>query len=400
MKYDVTAAPELSHTIRKMDSIPSIKRILEAICVSTGMGIGAVARVDQEKWEACSIVDNLGLGLKAGYRIEPANIICSELCSLPEPVIIADVRKCANTRWKEKMNRGGFRSYVSFPLYDQHGDFFGTLCTIDLSPATFDEKQVIRLFGLFSELITFHLGTLERAERAESQLREERKQARRRDRFIAVLGHDLRNPLSAISSAAQFLQRHAEEGRQKRMITIIYDASVRMRRLVDNILDFARMNLGSGITIISRPSNLYETIKQVIAEFAAIWPGRPIDLEIGGGELTVPCDADRMAQVFSNLITNAMEHGDAGRPISVAAYVDNGCFVYLVKNNGKPIPKRCLDNLFKPFVRGADSTEQKGLGLGLFIVHQIVQAHGGRITVNSDDNETVFRVHLPLTGRV
>ena len=218
--------------------------------------------------------------------------------------------------------------------------------------------------------------------------------ARFREEFIGVVGHDLRNPLSAIRTAAQLLgKRAALESRDAALVERVATSADRMSRMIDELLDFARGRLGGGIPIRRTLVDLHALCRDVVEE-ARTAHGREIRLALSGSPRG-QWDSDRLAQVVSNLVGNAIHHSPAGSAITVTAADEQGYAVIEVNNAGDPIPDELLGRIFEPFHRGS-SAESNGLGLGLYIVERIVAAHGGTIAVTSTpDAGTTFAVRLP-----
>lgn len=230
-------------------------------------------------------------------------------------------------------------------------------------------------------------------------LASERETSELREQFIAVLGHDLRNPLAAISAGARILQRSGalQQHKDLRVLDMINTTVTRMSDLIDNVLDFARGRLGGGITL-SRDANrpLEPVLEQVVDELRTASPRRVIETAF---EITEPvdCDRTRIGQLSSNLIGNAFTHGAPDQPVRVGAKTQGGELTLWVANAGEPIPAEAMEKLFEPFFRGDVRDSRQGLGLGLHIASQIAQAHGGRIDVTSTPDETRFVFTMPLT---
>jgi sigma-B regulation protein RsbU (phosphoserine phosphatase) len=228
----------------------------------------------------------------------------------------------------------------------------------------------------------------------------ERETAELREQFIAVLGHDLRNPLAAISAGARILQRSGalHQHKELRVLDMINTTVTRMSDLIDNVLDFARGRLGGGITL-NRDANrpLEPVIEQVIDELRTASARRVIETSF---EITEPvnCDRTRIGQLVSNLIGNALTHGAPDQPVRVGAKTEAGELKLWVANSGEPIPAAAMEKLFEPFFRGNVRASRQGLGLGLHIASQIAHAHGGRIDVTSTVDETRFVFTMPLTS--
>lgn len=226
----------------------------------------------------------------------------------------------------------------------------------------------------------------------------ERETAELRDQFIAVLGHDLRNPLAAISAGARMLQRSGalQDHKDLRILDMMNTTVTRMSELIDDVLDFARGRLGGGIKLnrdADRP--LEPVLEQVVDELRTASPQRLIEtcFEISK---PVDCDRARLGQLVSNLLGNALTHGAPDQPVRVGAQTGDGELQIWVANAGEPIPARAMEKLFEPFFRGDVRDSRQGLGLGLHIASQIAQAHGGRIDVTSTADETRFVFRMPL----
>lgn len=231
---------------------------------------------------------------------------------------------------------------------------------------------------------------------ATTNLQSERETSELREQFIAVLGHDLRNPLASISAGARILGREAKSDKEHQVIAMLETTVVRMAGLIDNVLDFARGRLGGGITL-SRDSRkpLEPVLHQVVDELRLSSSGRLIEAEYAI-DAPVDCDRGRIGQLVSNLVGNALSHGASNQPVRVRAATEDGLFKLSVANGGEPIPEAALERLFEPFFRGEVRASRQGLGLGLHIAAQIAKAHEGTLTVSSTREETSFSFVMPL----
>lgn len=232
---------------------------------------------------------------------------------------------------------------------------------------------------------------------AETSLADERETAVVREQFIAVLGHDLRNPLGAIASGVQVLARTELDTRQRSIVEMMRSSAARMGELIENVMDFARTRLGGGIMIDMRTVDLAADLDHAVDELKSAFPGRDIKTEIES-PLPVHCDPARITQLLSNLIANAVTHGAADRPIVVSARIDDGAFKLEVANGGRPIPAELLLVLFQPFTREKARPGQNGLGLGLYIASEIAHAHGGTLVATSTNAETRFVLRIPVAA--
>jgi sigma-B regulation protein RsbU (phosphoserine phosphatase) len=220
-----------------------------------------------------------------------------------------------------------------------------------------------------------------------SQLREE---------LVAVLGHDLRNPVFALASGLKILKREPLSARAQRVIGLMEGSVVRATALIENVMDFARARLGGGISLkLQDDAPLRDVIEQVVAEMRLIAPGRQFEVavEVSSG---LTFDPGRFGQLFSNLLANAVVHGAADQPIRLTAGVDEAGLEVAVANGGQPISEEAMAKLFQPFFRGDSGNDKQGLGLGLHIASEIAKAHGGSLTASSSAEETRFTFRMPL----
>jgi PAS domain S-box-containing protein len=218
-----------------------------------------------------------------------------------------------------------------------------------------------------------------------------------REQLIGVLGHDLRNPLNAISASAYLLRRTEElSDGAVRAVDRIRNSAARMTRMLSDILDFARSSMGGGLPVHREWMNLHDTSRSTLEELQVAHPDRKLELEVRG-EGWGWWDPDRLAQVVGNLLSNALQHGRPDTPVRVEVR-DAGSEVRLsVHNEGEPIPAELRATLFQPFRHGTTGKPAtRSVGLGLYIVQQVVHAHGGEVEVHSSEGEgTTFTVRLP-----
>jgi signal transduction histidine kinase len=387
---------DLQDDIQAVQKILSMSMILDVVCRTTGMGFAAVARVTESRWVACSVRDDIGFGLKPGGELELKTTICDEIRQSGRHVVIDDVANDPDFCDHHTPKLYGIQSYISMPIVLPDGEFFGTLCAIDPRPARINTPEIVNTFKLFAELIAFHLDADHRVKASEDALLDERETAHLREQFIAVLGHDLRNPLNSIAGAAAVLERSKLDEPSKKMVAMMRRSVRRMATLIDDVLDFARGRLGGGLTISATSEPLTSALEQVVSELRAAFPERVIETEFTHAEC-VRCDRTRIAQLLSNLVANALTYSAPGTPVRAKASVFDGTFELSVTNHGEPIPPQAMARLFQPFARGEVKPSQQGLGLGLYISSEIARAHGGSIEVTSDTEATVFTVRFPAS---
>ena len=228
-----------------------------------------------------------------------------------------------------------------------------------------------------------------------------KEEARRREaleqQFLGMVSHDLRNPLQAISLGARALQRMERPSPEAvlRLSGRIGLSADRMGHMVSDLLDFTRGRLGGGIPVEPEPGELVRLCREVLDEFSLSHPGRELVLE-GDGVCEGTWDGPRMRQVLCNLVGNALRHARAGTPVRLRVWQRPDEAVVEVHNEGEPIPEALLPVLFEPFRRGDSHFRPAGsLGLGLYIVHQVVDSHRGRVEARTGAEGTTFTVRLP-----
>jgi signal transduction histidine kinase len=343
----------------------------------------------------CAVRDEIAFGLEPGGELEVKTTICDEIRLSHEAVVIDHVAEDATYCGHHTPAAYGLQSYISMPIVRGDGTFFGTLCAIDPRPAKISRPETVGMFRLFAELIAAHLDAADRLALSEATLLDERQASELREQFIAVLGHDLRNPLTSIAAGARMLPKAGSKQASLEILGVIQKSVARMSALIDDVLDFARGRLGGGVVVDRAPVWLQPGLEHVISELQSSHPGKVIDAGIA---LTGPvnCDGGRIGQLLSNLLGNALTHGAADSPVVVRAATRNEVFELCVANAGEPIPAAAMARLFQPFYRGAVRRSLQGLGLGLFIASEIARAHRGTLTVDSTLRETRFTFRMPL----
>jgi signal transduction histidine kinase len=379
--------------VGRIGAVPSLLRI---ICNNTGMRFAAVARVTDATWTACAVYDGIGIGLKPGGRLDVSTTLCVEARAARRPIVIDHASRDPVYASHHTPRIYQFESYISVPIVLPDGKYFGNLCALDPRATLVSDERTVRMFTLFAELIALQLDNDSRQQAVETALLDERATAELREQFIAVLGHDLRNPLAAIDASAELLRRR-QEADMSRLGDRLKTATRRMSRLIDDVLDFARGRLGSGMSAsIAAVPDLETALREVVAELQAANTTRmmtdAIDID-----MNVCCDRARVQQLASNLLGNALVHGSPHDPVRLDAHVADDVLVLAVSNRGDPILPADLKRIFEPYWRPAQNKGKAGLGLGLHICSQIVKAHGGSLEASSSaETGTTFVARLPV----
>ncbi|MHC1675986.1 GAF domain-containing sensor histidine kinase [Stenotrophomonas maltophilia] len=387
--------PHLLNDVAEIGRIEAVPRILETVAHITGSRFTAIARVTETTWTACATLDTLGFGLVPGGQLVLETTICDEIRQSSNSVVFARASTHPLYSKHHTPRIYGLESYASVPIHRPDGSFFGTLCAIDSSPGNFDEAHVRRSMELLAELVGNYLDKEDRLQEAETALSDAQRDSDLRDQFIAVLGHDLRSPLQAISVAADALEDEATSARQQQMLAHIASGVTRMDGLINDVLDFARGRLGGGIPISLRESDTLQADLERVAAEVAIATGREdidVQMRIEG---SVVCDPGRLSQLLANLLTNAVQHGERSLPVTLRVHAASNRLTLDVHNAGCIAPDR-LSTIFNPFSREKGELPRPGLGLGIYIASEIAKSHGGILdVVSSESAGTVFTFRMP-----
>jgi signal transduction histidine kinase len=363
--------PYSDSDVAAVQRIALIPSILQTVSQITGLRFTCIARMTPQSWTACAVHDELALGLQPG-----------------------DAR-ANGPDGSAPPSLTGYASFVSVPIRRQDGSWFGILCGIDPLPSALAGTAALASMTLLAELVSQQLSSQQTLEDAQFALRGATATAELREQFIAVLGHDLRNPLGTIITGAELmLQSLGNPERLAILARLIQGSGKRMAALVDDVVDLTRGKMGGGIALTMRAEPALEkTIGQVVDELRSSYPERDIHFDCGA-QGVVLCDAGRLGQLCSNLLKNALVYGDPARPVSVSLHLDGAGLQLAVTNHGPAMSADTIAHLFKPYWRAAAKSPHQGLGLGLFIAGEIARAHGGAMTVSSGAELTTFQLTL------
>jgi len=386
----------ISSHVKEIQSMAAVPRMLETVAALTGLRFVCIAHVTANSWTTCAVYDQLGFGLVPGSPLDVTTTLCEEVRENRQAVVIDSVRDSERYRDHHTPRIYGFQSYFSIPIFRPDGFYFGTLCGLDPEPAKLSQGAIVPTLTLFAELVSRQLESERSLDAARTALLSERDTAELREQFIAVLGHDLRTPLSAVLSGAELLAMRHDDPLTRKVVASMRSSALRMSGLVDNVVDFTRGRMGSGLALeLARHTDVDLVLEQVVDELRSVYPDSAIDSDIAPG-LALYCDPQRLAQLLSNLIKNALVHGAHDHPIEVRAGIEDGGFVLDVSNAGPQLEPAVIDQLFKPYWRARSRRGDDGLGLGLYIVDQIARGHGGALGVVSDGSRTTFTFSMPL----
>ncbi len=391
----LAGAHDFQSDIEMLAASETVGTLLETVMLATDMRFAAVARVTTDRWVACRTVDEVNFGLSEGDEIGIDQTFCQSVRETSEKVMFNDVATDDVYRNHPIAAQFGIVSYASIPIFRSNGSFFGTLCAIDTEPRDVKHPRVVAMLEMFADIIGRSLETEERLEAQERLVEHERQMAAVQEEFVAVLGHDLRNSVAALNAGVRQLDKEPLSDKARKILPLMGTSIHRMSELIDNIMLHAKSRLGGGIRISATPdAGLEDALNHVVEEVRAAAPDHKITVDLDF-DRPVSCDAARVAQAVSNLLSNAVRYADDGSEVTVRGRVSGAEAVISVANRGAPIPESLKQKLFQPSQRG-DQTKGEGLGLGLHIASSIAVAHSGQIDVTCDDGLTTFAFRLPL----
>ena len=394
LRQDARArADALRHAVQRIDAVPVILRLISD---QTQLRFSVVAHVTDELWVACAVHDQLDFGLSPGSELPVETTLCLEARNQLAPIVIehASVDPVFSQHQTPKLYK--FESYVSVPILLHDGSHFGNLCALDPLPRPVADPMVQAMFAAYAALLGHLLNGELAHEDTVQLLAAERSLAASREQFIAVVAHDLRNPLSAIASGTELIARFGEPAMSevgKRMTASIQ----RMSALLNDMVDFARGRAGQVISISLSPRvDLARGLASVVHELQDANRGAQLieEFTIDGA---VTCDLSRLQQLLSNLIANAIAYGTQGTPVLIRAFIANDEAVLSVTNQGDVIDQADLDRMFDPYWSSDQRDQSTHLGLGLHICMQIAKAHRGTLTATSSaQTGTRFELRWPV----
>lgn len=386
---------DIGRQLEAVAKIPGIPPILKLLRDQTGMRFVGIARVTPDRWITCAALDEGGYGLVPGDELDVHTTICKAQLNLPKTIVFDDAEADPVYRSHPAPQLYGFRSHMSSAIHLQDGSYFGSLCVLDPDPVVVTNERNIgmlegmaALIGRLLDQSFAHGATLQ-------ALNEEKAAGISREQFLAVVAHDLRNPLSTMHVASEILSRSPDLA-MGRIGKRLRSSAARMTGLVNDLVDFSRGRAGSAMPIrMSRCDDLDSLLEHVVQEVRDIHPQRHIRSDIHMGD-TVRCDPARLQQLVSNLLANAVNYGAADSRIVVQAGVDGGQASVAVTNWGNTIAPERLNGIFAAYTRDSALCEDTSLGLGLHICQLIATAHHGELSVTSDaDTGTRFEMRWP-----
>ncbi|MBL0215855.1 MAG: response regulator [Myxococcales bacterium] len=341
------------------------------------------------------------------HNADPSGEALAAISAMTAPVVHAfesdeQARATLSPAYASYIGRFGLRGLAILPLSKR--DPLPGIVTVTREgrccPFEDDDLATIQTCIEYASLAVESALRFEAERAAERTISAERERtARFQEEMLGIVGHDLRGPLGAILIGTEMLAAERDPAHAS-IVMRIDSCANRMVRMVEQLLDMTRARLGSGIPVVRQRAQLVSVIRSAIDEISLAQPAISFEL-VAPDDVVGQWDPDRLGQVVSNLLGNAVQYGLPGAPIVVNVDRGNGHATFTVHNalRGPPIAPEAIAKLFEPYVRGSDTKRNgNGLGLGLYIVSEIVRAHGGTIDVESVSSGTTFRVVLPTSA--
>lgn len=405
----------LSRDIENINQIPIVSTMLEVVCRTTGMGFAAIARVTQDRWIVCSVRDEISFGLDIGGELPIETTICNEIRDAEKAVIIDNVSEDALYCNHHTPKIYGFQSYISVPIFLKNGEFFGTLCAIDPKPAVLNNSKTIGMFKLFTDLISFHLHSIDVIEKSNEavldmnrQLTESLDQNRQ---YQHISSHNLQEPLRKIRMFSSLLIDAAEikdTEKAKNLALKINVSAQKFSMMIKDLSDFSELTDTS-----FEPVDLNKIINDVCAQLNPEIEAKDVEISVSDIPIihAVPF---QMEQLFYHLIHNGIKFSKKDdvpiinilakmlsreEAVKLIPTAQGNEFVEIVmEDKGIGIEKSQLENIFDMFSQLPYDKSPKGRGIGLSYCRKIIRNHNGSITAQSESGiGTRFRIILPIS---
>ncbi len=350
------------------------------------------AKIIESSHDGIGLLDLAGriISMKASHGTQLTAAQIDEMIGVEWTSLLHPDDRAAADRALRAARDGGVGRFVARASHSAVADQWWDIA---LTPIVDASGTVEKLLAVARDVSEQRRAQAER-ERLMTELRET---LRLNEMFVAAITHDLRNPLGAILTTAEGLLRRANDPSMRRPVERVLTSGKRMAAMIDALFDLARARLGGGIPVQRRRTDLLPLTRRVLAEHQATNPDRVLELKYDG-ELVGSWDGDRIEQLLSNLLGNAIRHGRSDGPVCLSLDGRAPETVSLVIRNAGEIDATVFPHIFDPFRVGSPTERADGLGLGLYIVQQIVKGHGGSIDVESSpEGGTRFRVVLPRT---
>ncbi len=406
----------LAKDIERVQQIPIIATILDVVCQTTGMGFAAVARVTEDRWIACNVRDDIQFGLAAGGELKIETTICNEIRYTHQAVVIDHVQKSEEFRSHHTPLLYGFQSYISFPIILKSGEFFGTICAIDPKPAQLNNSKVIDMFGLFADLISFHLQQIELLEQSQLAVQKLNRQLTdsvdENRQYRHISNHSLQEPLRKLRIFGGMLIDATERNdvaKAKELALKINSGAEKFSVMIKDLSAFSVIDDESKLVELVDLNTLLADVQiQLSSHIKA--SNATIHVAALPTIQAVPLQLDSL---FYHLIHNAIKFSKKDVPPVItiscnelaqaqlsdqlSAEIGVNYIEIRIEDNGIGIEKSQLEKVFDIFSQVPHNKVSAGDGFGLAYCRKIIRNHSGLIKAQSEFGKgTTISVILPI----
>ena len=370
------ARPAMNAAVDAVETAHALQELLGVLCEITGIGFAVVARRARETWTAVAVHDTLGHGTRSGQALDAGAVFCRDRRPVRREV--------------------GSEIFISVPVTLATGDYAGNLCALDTRPNALPEARLRLIFNCFARLVGQQLDLLDARRRDPLPANGSKVLGNLRGLFLAMLAHDLQEPLGDVASASEQLETKSWDPAMRQLAARVKAQTKKMSSLIDDVLVHARTPTGTGMPVqVREVSNLSDVLEAAVASLSAVHPDRTLISNILI-DRPVHCDPGKIRQLTSNLLNNALANGGPAGPVSITARIKKHDLFITVWNDGNVISQEVIKSVFKPFWR--QEPDRSPMRLGLHLCHEIVRAHLGTIRVTSSpDKGTQFVARIPLS---
>jgi signal transduction histidine kinase len=401
--------------VEQIQRIPMVPTMLEVICQSTGMGFAAIARVTGDSWVACSVRDEIDFGLKAGGELKIETTICNMIRENRQPVVINHVSESVQYANHHTPKMYGFESYISVPIILRNGEMFGTLCAIDPRPAELENSRTLGMFGLFAELIAFHLQAVDKLEENSNSIRNLSEQLNytkdENRQYQHISNHNLQEPLRKLRVFSNLMISAVDKEDKEKVKNFAQKINSNAQRFSMMIKDLSEFNYLNDMKGESEVIDLDEIVSDVTRHLQQQLYSQNARVN-NAGLPKIMGSRIQLEQLFFHLISNSLKFASDNRDTAISIEVvapsagdDSNLFTadtapqkihIKYQDNGIGIDNMHLEKVFDIFSQLEFDQDMKSGGIGLAYCRKIIRNHGGTITATSEPGKgTTFNIHLP-----
>lgn len=391
----------LSESYSWLNSDPAIKNMLVCTAEITELDFASIVHIRENTWTVCALHAKANIPYKVGDILIGETNVKHKLCEDVRPFVMGSIIRQSFGSDNIISLQKEDRVLVSVPIRCAKNGFVGALYAQASQQKTIFKDSTVRTLQVFAEFISLRIEINKVDSTKVNMVTSTDDSLKIREQLVTILSHDLRTPIQAIGMGTQILLQREQLAENREVVERIDRSTKRMEQLVDNILSFAHGRLSETLPANKICCDLFsKNLKDVIDELRYLHPDRIVSAKIDDVG-TVYCDIGQIAQMLSNLVNNALKYSPAATVVNVTVTAGEHTINISVANYGEPISNDIIPRLFRPYLRAAHDPASPGLGLGLYIVHEVVKAHDGCVDVQSTiEAGTTFTVTIPRSSQI